>query len=221
MIYCVVMCLVEGLVFVLDFWINVGFDQIFIFCKMYVFEQVGECGLVLLFVGNLVISQSVISLFECWVGIDVINVLNISFMFEIVEIVGQIMCEVICWDNLDGKLGYVDFSCFLILGGQIKGEEFCLFNIYLEGNFIEVIEEMFYFQIGELKYGKLIIDWVVNYCILLEWVYQCVLIFFDLIMKSNLLVGMFLDIVIYWKDELKLCLLDWVEEQFEYFYNLW
>lgn len=220
MTYCVAMRLAEGLVFASDSRTNAGFDQISTFRKMHVFEQAGERGLVLLSAGNLATSQSVISLLERRAGTDATNVLNTSSMFETAEIVGQTMREVIRRDNPDGKLGHVDFSCSLILGGQIKGEEPRLFNIYPEGNFIEATEETPYFQIGESKYGKPIIDRVVNYRTSLERAYQCALISFDSTMKSNLSVGMPLDIAIYRKDELKPCLLDRVEEQSEYFHNL-
>lgn len=220
MTYCVAMRLADGLVFASDSRTNAGFDQISTFRKMHVFEQPGERELVLLSAGNLATSQSVISLLERRAGTDVTNVLNTGSMFETAEIVGQTMREVIRRDNPDGKLNHVDFSCSLILGGQIKGEAPRLFNIYPEGNFIEATEETPYFQIGESKYGKPILDRVVNYRTSLNRAYQCALISFDSTMKSNLSVGMPLDIAIYQKDQLKPCLTERVEEQCEYFHTL-
>ncbi|AOY89190.1 peptidase [Marinobacter salinus] len=220
MTYCVAMRLADGLVFASDSRTNAGFDQISTFRKMHVFEQPGERELVLLSAGNLATSQSVISLLERRAGTDIANVLNTASMFETAEIVGQTMREVIKRDNPDGKLHQVDFSCSLILGGQIKGESHRLFNIYPEGNFIEATEETPYFQIGESKYGKPIIDRIVNFQTTLDRAYQCALISFDSTMKSNLSVGMPLDVAIYRKDGLKPCFTDRVEEQCDYFHTL-
>lgn len=220
MTYCVAMRLADGLVFASDSRTNAGFDQISTFRKMHVFEQPGERELVLLSAGNLATSQSVISLLERRAGTDAANVLNTASMFETAEIVGQTMREVIRRDNPDGKLNHVDFSCSLILGGQIRGEAPRLFNIYPEGNFIEATEETPYFQIGESKYGKPILDRVINFRTPLDRAYQCALISFDSTMKSNLSVGMPLDIAIYRKDALKPCLTEQVEEHCAYFETL-
>ncbi len=220
MTYCVAMRLADGLVFASDSRTNAGFDQISTFRKMHVFDKPGERELVLLSAGNLATSQSVISLLERRAGTDTTNVLNTATMFETAEIVGQTMREVIRRDNPDGKLSHVDFSCSLILGGQIKGEAPRLFNVYPEGNFIEATEETPYFQIGESKYGKPILDRIVNYRTPLDRAYQCALISFDSTMKSNLSVGMPLDVAIYRKDALKPCLMERVEEQCEYFHSL-
>ncbi|MBE0485802.1 proteasome-type protease [Marinobacter sp.] len=220
MTYCVAMRLADGLVFASDSRTNAGFDQISTYRKMHVFEKPGERELVLLSAGNLATSQSVISLLERRAGTDVHNVLSTTSMFETAEIVGQTMREVIRRDNPDGKQGHVDFSCSLILGGQIHGEEPRLFNIYPEGNFIEATEETPFFQIGESKYGKPILDRVVNYKTALDRAYQCALISFDSTMKSNLSVGMPIDVAIYQRDALKPCFTEQVGENSAYFHEL-
>ena len=220
MTYCVAMRLAEGLVFASDSRTNAGFDQISTFRKMHTFEQPGERELVLLSAGNLATSQSVISLLERRAGTAAANVLNTASMFDTAELVGQTVREVIRRDNPENKLNHVDFSCSLILGGQIKGEDPRLFNIYPEGNFIEATEETPFFQIGESKYGKPILDRVVNYQTPLARAYQCALISFDSTMKSNLSVGMPLDVAIYRKDALTPCLTERVEENCEYFRTL-
>ena len=107
-----------------------------------------------------------------------------------------------------------------VLGGQIKGEAPRLFNIYPEGNFIEATEETPYFQIGESKYGKPILDRIIHYRLSLERAYQCALISFDSTMKSNLSVGMPLDIALYRRDQLTLWFRDRVTDQSEYFLQL-
>jgi len=220
MTYCVAMRLAEGLVFASDSRTNAGFDQISTFRKMHVFEQADERELVILSAGNLATSQSVISLLEKrWGGEDA-NLANTPSMFETAELVGQTVREVIQRDNPDDKINHVDFSCSLILGGQIRGEKSRLFNIYPEGNFIEATRETPYFQIGESKYGKPILDRVMNFDTPLERAYQCALISFDSTMKSNLSVGMPLDVAIYRNDQLKPCFIDRVDEHNDYFHQL-
>ncbi|WP_421841721.1 peptidase [Marinobacter algicola] len=220
MTYCVAMRLADGLVFASDSRTNAGFDQISTFRKMHVFEQPGERALVILSAGNLATSQSVISLLEKRAGSEEPNVFSTASMFETAEVVGRTIREVIHRDNPEGKVNHVDFSCSLILGGQIRGKEARLFNIYPEGNFIEATEETPYFQIGESKYGKPILDRVVNYQSSLDRAYQCALVSFDSTMKSNLSVGMPLDVVIYRNNELKPCFVDRVDEHNDYFHQL-
>jgi len=220
MTYCVAMRLEDGLVFVSDSRTNAGFDQISTFRKMRVFEQPGERELVLLSAGNLATSQSVISLLERRAGTEVPNVLSTESMFDTAEIIGQTMREVIQRDNPEGKISHVDFSCSLILGGQIRGEKHRLFNIYPEGNFIEATEETPYFQIGESKYGKPILDRVLRFNTPLDRAYQCALISFDSTMKSNLSVGMPLDVAIYHKDGFKPCFSARIGDDCDYFHSL-
>lgn len=220
MTYCVAMRLEEGLVFASDSRTNAGFDQISTFRKMHVFEQPGERELVILSAGNLATSQSVISLLERRAGTDEANVLSTATMFETAELVGQTIREVIARDNPNGAMSHVDFSCSLILGGQIKGETPRLYNVYPEGNFIEATEETPFFQIGESKYGKPILDRVIHYRTPLDRAYQCALISFDSTMKSNLSVGMPIDVALYRRDALKPCFTERVEESNPYFQEL-
>ncbi|WP_150912044.1 proteasome-type protease [Marinobacter halotolerans] len=220
MTYCVAMRLADGLVFASDSRTNAGFDQISTFRKMHVFEQEGERELVILSAGNLATSQSVISLLDKRSGTKDLNLLNAPSMFEAAELVGQTMREVIRRDNPDGKISHVDFSCSMILGGQIRGENPRLFNVYPEGNFIEATRETPYFQIGESKYGKPILDRIMSFDTPLERAYQCALISFDSTMKSNLSVGMPLDVAIYRNDQLKPCFIEQVDDHNDYFHQL-
>ncbi len=219
MTYCVAMRLSEGLVFVSDSRTNAGFDQISTFRKMHTFTT-GDRALVLLSAGNLATSQSVVSLLEKRAGGEGLNLFNVATVFEAAELVGRTIREVIQRDNADSAVSHVDFSCSLILGGQIKGERCRLFNIYPEGNFIEATPETPYFQIGESKYGKPILDRVLNYRTSLARAYQCALISFDSTMKSNLSVGMPLDVAIYRDSALKPCYTAHVDEQDPYFAQL-
>lgn len=219
MTYCVAMRLSEGLVFVSDSRTNAGFDQISTFRKMHTFTAEDRT-LVVLSAGNLATSQSVVSLLEKRAGREGRNLFNVSTVFEAAELVGRTVREVIQRDNADGAVSHVDFSCSLILGGQIRGESCRLFNIYPEGNFIESTPETPYFQIGESKYGKPILDRVLNYQTSLDRAYQCALISFDSTMKSNLSVGMPLDVAIYRKNALTPCYTAHVDEHDPYFANL-
>jgi putative proteasome-type protease len=228
MTYCVAMRLADGLVFASDSRTNAGFDKISTFRKMHFFRQQGGQGdsqegereLIILSAGNLATSQSVISLLEKRSGTDQLNLLNTPSMFESAELVGQTMREVIQRDKPEGKVSQVDFSCSMILGGQIRGETPRLFNIYPEGNFIEATRETPYFQIGESKYGKPILDRVMSFETPLDQAYQCALISFDSTMKSNLSVGMPLDVAIYRNDHLRPCFIEQVDEHNDYFHQL-
>jgi putative proteasome-type protease len=220
MTYCVAMRLADGLVFASDSRTNAGFDQISTFRKMHTFEKPGERALVLLTAGNLATSQSVISLLEKRCNTDEANLMNTPSMFDTAELIGQTVREVIQRDTPEVKTNHVDYSCSLILGGQILGEGSRLFKIYREGNFIEATKETPYFQIGESKYGKPILDRIMSYDTPLERGYQCVLISFDSTMKSNLSVGMPLDVTIYQNDELKPCIVEQVDEHNDYFHQL-
>lgn len=219
MTYCVAMRLSEGLVFVSDSRTNAGFDQISTFRKMHRFEA-DDRSLVILSAGNLATSQSVISLLEKRAGTEAPNLLNAASLFEAAELVGKTLREVLHRDNPEGSISHVDFSCSLILGGQVRSEHPRLFNIYSEGNFIEATPETPYFQIGESKYGKPVLDRVLTFDTSLERAYQCALISFDSTMKSNLSVGMPLDVSIFRAGQLKPVFVGHLDETDEYFRNL-
>ncbi len=204
MTYCVAMRLDAGLVFLSDSRTNAGVDHINTFRKMHVFEQPGERVLVLMTSGNLSISQSVVNTLreklESPRGTSLHKVRN---MFEAAKHVGDCLREVHARDAEALKKFGVDFASSLILGGQIKGEEQRVFNIYAAGNFIEATPETPYFQIGESKYGKPIIDRVIGARTSLDEAAKCALISMDSTIRSNLSVGLPLDLVIDENDALK------------------
>ena len=205
MTYCVAMRLDAGLVFLSDSRTNAGVDHINTFRKMHVFEQEGERVLVLMTAGNLSISQSIVNtLREKLQATRGVNLHKVKNMFEAAKHVGDCLREVHARDAeaLD-KFG-VDFASSVILGGQIKGEEPRVFSIYAAGNFIEATRDTPYFQIGESKYGKPIIDRVVSPKTSLDEAAKCALISMDSTIRSNLSVGLPLDLVIYERDGLKI-----------------
>lgn len=200
MTYCVGMLMDAGLVFLSDTRTNAGVDQINTFRKMSVFEQPGERLLVLLTAGNLAITQTVVSLLHERLAGEAENLLNAPNLFEAARHVGECVREVHRRDAQTlGKFN-VDFNASFIFGGQIQGEVPRLFNIYAAGNFVEASNDTPYFQIGESKYGKPIIDRIFNWQCSLNEAAKCALISMDSTLKSNLSVGMPLDMLCYVKD---------------------
>lgn len=204
MTYCVAMRLDAGLVFLSDSRTNAGVDHINTFRKMRIWERPGDRVLVLMSSGNLAITQAVVTLLEETLaspeGHGLWAALN---MFEAARLVGDALREVHRRDAAALKEQGIDFTCALILGGQIGGEAPRLFNIYAAGNFIEASEDTPYFQIGEAKYGKPIIDRVVTRSTPLREAAKCALISMDSTLRSNLSVGLPLDLLIYRRDSLR------------------
>jgi putative proteasome-type protease len=205
MTYCVGLRLDAGLVFLSDSRTYAGVDHINTFRKMHYFQRSGERVIVLMTAGNLSVTQSVVSLLlERMDTNRAANLNTVSNMFEAAKHVGDCLREVHARDAGVLKDFGVDFSVGLILGGQIKGEPPRLFNIYTAGNFTEATPETPYFQIGESKYGKPIIDRVVTTRTSLEDAAKCALISMDSSIRSNLSVGMPLDLLVYERDALQI-----------------
>lgn len=194
MTYCVAMRLKEGLVFVSDSRTNAGVDHIAVFRKLHRFGVDGERVLVLQSSGNLATSQAIVTLLRQRIkGDEGPHLHNVRTMFEAAMLIGDTMREVLARYQDQS----IDFSCSLLLGGQISGEEPQLYNIYPQGNFIVSTEDTPYFQIGESKYGKPILDRALDYNTSLEKAMRCALISFDSTIRSNLSVGTPLDLVVY------------------------
>ncbi|EIC86627.1 proteasome-type protease [Serratia sp. M24T3] len=201
MTYCVAMRLSSGLVFVSDSRTNAGVDHISTFRKLHVFHQSDERLLVIQSAGNLATTQSILSLLHrrC-LDPDRPNMLNAESMYDAASLLGETVREVIARDSGANQGSMTDFSCNLLLGGQIMGEGMRLFHVYPQGNFIEATHDTPYFQVGESKYGKPIIDRVLTYDTELDQAMQCALISMDSTLRSNLSVGLPLDVMIYPKD---------------------
>jgi len=189
-----------GLVFLSDTRTNAGVDQINTFRKMSVFEQPSERVLVLLSAGNLAITQAVVSLLYERQAKEGESLLKAADMFEAARHVGECVREVHRRDAESLQAFGIDFNANFLLGGQIKGEAPRLFHIYAAGNFVESTADTPYFQIGESKYGKPILDRIFNWDSSLEEAAKCALISMDSTLKSNLSVGMPLDLLCYTHD---------------------
>lgn len=201
MTYCVGVLLESGLVMASDSRTNAGVDQVAIYPKMHVFARPGERVLVLMTAGNLAVSQAVVSLLNRQIAEDAEpNLYSVTSLFDAARVVGDAVRAVHHDDAEHLKKHAAEFNQSIILGGQIKGEKSRLFNIYAAGNFIESVAETPYFQIGETKYGKPILDRVIDSRSDLYEVAKCTLISFDSTIRSNLSVGMPIDLVMYRAD---------------------
>jgi putative proteasome-type protease len=202
MTYCVGIKLKAGLVFLSDSRTNAGLDQISTFRKMIVYEKPGDRFMVLLSAGNLSISQSVREILQVEQLKDTpesepITIWNAKSMFDAVRVLGAAIRRVHDRDAAALKASGVDFNVSLIFGGQIAGEGMRLFQVYSPGNFIEATAETPYFQIGESKYGKPVLDRVLHPDTPLDEAAKCALVSMDSTLKSNLSVGLPLDMVVY------------------------
>jgi putative proteasome-type protease len=163
MTYCVAMNLRDGMVFVSDSRTNAGVDQVATFRKLHLFTVPGERVIVLQSAGNLATTQSVVSLLRARVGRpDGPHMLGVKSMYDAAELLGSTVREVVARDS-GPQAQNVDFGCSFLLGGQIRGEDQRLLNIYPQVNFIESSRDSLFFQIGESKYGKPIIDRVLTW----------------------------------------------------------
>lgn len=201
MTYCVALLLDEGLVFASDTRTNAGVDQVATFPKMNIFEIKGDRVIVLMTSGNLAVTQSVVNRLRELVKADEGKHLhNVQSMFEAAELVGDAVRAVYERDASHLRNHDTDFNANILIGGQIKGDKPRLFHVYSAGNFIETCSETPYFQIGETKYGKPIIDRVVKYNSDMMDAVKCVLISFDSTIRSNLSVSTPIDLLLYRTD---------------------
>lgn len=220
MTYCVAMNLAEGLVMASDTRTNAGVDHIATFCKMTVLEKQGEEVICLLSAGNLATTQSTISVLRQRLQHERENLFSQSSMYDVACLVGSTLREVIERDSKVPMQSGIDFGSSFLLGGQLKGEPPRLFNIYPQGNFIEATEETPYFQIGESKYGKPIIDRVINYGTSLDEAAKCILISFDSTIRSNISVGLPIDLLCYQRDAFTVTKRQRVGEENAYFQKI-
>jgi putative proteasome-type protease len=226
MTYCVGAMLDAGMVFASDSRTNAGVDQIATFSKMHVVTRDGERMIAVLSSGNLSITQSAVNLLEhqSRSGDSNRTIHNATSMFEIAELVGNALREVRRRDGPYLAQNNIEANASFIVGGQIRGEPQRLFHIYSEGNFIEATAETPYFQIGESKYGKPVIDRVINRHTSLLDSAKCVLVSFDSTMRSNISVGLPIDMLVYHNNSLRPGIVRRIDESDPYFnmiHNQW
>jgi len=207
MTYCVAMKLNEGMVFLSDTRTNAGMDNISRVKKMFTWQVPGERQIVMLTAGNLGITQAVISKLDEAIsdhGGNQPSILNVQSLFKAAELVGQSMQQV----QQDYGAGLAargeSSSATIIMGGQRLGRAPRLFQIYAAGNFIEAFDDAPFFQIGEHKYGKPILDRVITAETPLQDGVIAALLSMDSTLRSNLGVGMPLDLSVMHTDDLAL-----------------
>jgi len=208
MTYCVGIRLNAGLVFMSDSRTNAGLDQISTYRKMMIYERPDDRFMVLLSAGNLSVSQSVREILQVE-KVDrgahepPLTIWNASSMFDATRVLGSTVRRVYEEDGPSLKAAGIDFNASMIFGGQIKGEAMRLFMVYSAGNFIEATRETCFFQIGESKYGKPILDRVLTPETPLDEAAKCALVSMDSTLKSNLSVGLPLDLLVYREGEFR------------------
>ena len=207
MTYCVGLRLDRGIVFASDTRTNAGLDNISTFSKMHVWEKKGDRVIVMMSAGNLAFTQSIVSMLnekmDGGAEANVASFRSAATMFQAARVVGETIRDLRRADKEmieeEPRLANGSF----ILGGQIHGEPPRLFMVYPEGNFIEATKDTAYFQIGEHKYGKPILDRVAKPEMRMPVAAKLLLISFDSTLRSNLSVGMPIDMLIYYRDTLE------------------
>jgi putative proteasome-type protease len=225
MTYCVGIRLDAGLVFLSDSRTNAGMDQFSTFRKMIVYEKVSERFMVLLSAGNLSISQSVREILQVekidgGEGQPPITIWNAASMFDAARVLGSAVRRVYDQDGPSLKQAGIDFNASFIFGGQIHGEAMRLFLVYSAGNFIESTRETPYFQVGESKYGKPILDRVITPKTGLDEAAKCAMVSMDSTLKSNLSVGLPLDLLVYREGDLQSQRIVCIDEHNPYFHMI-
>lgn len=221
MTYCVALKLNAGLVFASDSRTNAGVDQIACFKKMRTFVRFGDRVIVILSSGNLSITQSAINVLEQRGRRNESRSLwNAESLFYVAMLLGDCLREVRERDGPFLLEGNIAVGSNFIIGGQVRGEPPRLFLMYDEGNFIEATEETPFFQIGETKYGKPIIDRVIHAQTPLMDAIKCVLVSFDSTMRSNVAVGLPIDLACYRHDSCTLDHVHHITESDRYFSHI-
>jgi putative proteasome-type protease len=199
------MLLQQGLIMVSDSLTNAGVDQIAKFRKMTIWETQGERVLVLMTAGNLAVSQAVVGHLNEGLALNgkPETMLSVNTMNDAARLVGAAIRAVDATDGNALRQAGLEFEVSMILGGQIAGGPLRLFLVYKAGNFIESTPDTPFFQIGENKYGKPILDRVITFGTNLADAAKCALISMDSTLRSNISVGPPIDLLVYRRDALK------------------
>ena len=206
MTYCVAIKLDSGMLFAADSRTNAGVDHIATFSKMRIFEQKDDRMFVILSSGNLAVTQAVMNILDRHKHLDADkeSIWNVGSLFDVATLVGDALRDIQRKDGPYLAQSNIDYNATLLLGGQVKGEEQRLFNIYAQGNFIEALSDTMYFQVGESKYGKPILDRVLSSNTPYQEAAKCALISFDSTIRSNISVGLPIDLAWYPRDSLRM-----------------
>jgi putative proteasome-type protease len=223
MTYCAALRLDSGMIFASDSRTNAGVDHIATFTtftKMRVYEKKDDRVIVTLSSGNLAMTQGVINILDRHAKLaeeGEETIWSVTSMYDAAALVGDALREMSRRDSAFLAQASIEPSANLLVGGQIKGEAPRLFHIYTQGNFIEATDDTPYFQLGESKYGKPILDRVISMATPQKEAAKCVLISFDSTMKSNISVGLPIDLLWYPRDSLRVGMQHRIREGDPYF----
>lgn len=225
MTYAVALRLERGLVFAADTRTNAGVDNVAQYRKLTCWMKKGERVLVLLSAGNLAITQSVVSLLNEALEDEAAQereatLYTVPNMYRAARVVGEALREVRRMDGPALEASKLNFTASFILGGQIADEAPRLFQVYPEGNCIEATDDTPFFQIGEHKYGKPILDRVARSNMRLGEAAKLMLLSFDSTLRSNLSVGLPIDILVYERGAFDVTREKRIEADDEYFKKL-
>ena len=205
MTYCVGLCLKDGLVMLSDTRTNAGVDNVSTFSKMHIYEIPGERFVTVMTAGNLGVSQAIVNMLH--EGIDtgerLETVYTVPSMFRAAQLAGEAVRRVFHSDGPTFEAQQIKFDVSILIGGQLKSQGPRLFQIYAAGNFIEATPDTPFLQIGETKYGKPILDRVLQYDTDPRDGVKLVMVSMDSTLRSNLSVGMPLDLMVYRRDAMK------------------
>ena len=222
MTYCGGVKVNEGLFFASDSRTNAGVDSVATFHKLFVFHQPGERLIVVMTAGNLAATQEVVTRLQQGLKTDDPgrNLFLAQTLFDATSMVGALLRVVIDRDRDYLKAFGSDVSSSFIVGGQIAGDEPRLFMVYPAGNFIENEPATPYFQLGETKYGKPILERVLTPETNLSQVAKCALLSFDATIRANLSVAPPIDVLIYRTDSLVIGRQQEIKDDDRYFAEL-
>lgn len=207
MTYCLGLKISEGLVFLSDTRTSAGVDNVARYRKMFNWSVKGERAITIVTAGNLSLTQGVITSLNQAIHRgqteDVESIMNAATMFRVAQLVGDTMREI------QDRYGEVlqargeASGATMIVGGQRRGGRHRLFQVYAAGNFIEATPDTPYFQIGEHKYGKPILDRVLTINTPMKDALKAAMVSMDSTLRSNLSVGMPLDLSVIRGDTLE------------------
>lgn len=224
MTYCAGILVRDGLVMMADTRTNAGLDDISTFRKLHIFETPQDRVLAIASAGNLSVSQAVLGhLAEGVTNPDneeIETLSSVPTMFRAAQLIGRAIRKVRIADQEAMEAANVSFSASFLFGGQIKGGPMRLFMIYSAGNFIECGVDAPFLQIGEHKYGKPILDRAITFGIDLYDALKIGLISMDSTMRSNLGVGLPIDILVLRREALQSELNHRIEAGEPYFHDL-
>ncbi|MGA9088569.1 MAG: peptidase [Bradyrhizobium sp.] len=224
MTYCCGVLVRDGLVMIADTRTNAGLDNVSTFRKLHIFSKPGERVMAIASAGNLAISQSVLStltegLEDAHTG-ELETLLNAPTMFQAAQRIGKAIRAVHATEGTALQSEDINFDVSFLFGGQIRGSRMRLFMVYPAGNFIECTTDTPYLQIGEHKYGKPVLDRAMHYDVELYEALKTGLISMDSTMRSNLGVGLPIDLVVMKRDALKSDLTYRIDATEPYFHDL-